>query len=262
MTTLAVRTIAALRAEHDGLVAALDAFTPDQLVGPSGAAEWTVAQVYSHLGSGAEIGLAGFRGQIGEGDAPGPDFNQHVWDRWNALSPDAQAAAWRESDEAWVAALEALTPEQHETIQVNPGFLPEPISLASLAGLRLNEVAFHSWDIRVAADRTAGLTSESAGLLAEHLSGGIGFLLGFIAKLDVVSEPAVVDIAGTPYRIVLGDEARLTTEPATATATFDGPLEAALRLLVGRLSPSYTPTGVKVTGNVTLDDLRAVFPGF
>ncbi|WP_250035019.1 maleylpyruvate isomerase family mycothiol-dependent enzyme [Paractinoplanes maris] len=262
MTTLADRTIAALRAEHDGLVSALGAFTPDQLTGPSGASDWTVAQVYSHLGSGAEIALAAFRAELGEAETPGPDFNQSVWDRWNALSAEAQAAGWRTSDEALVAAFEALTPEQRETVTVNPGFLPQPIPLASFAGMRLNEVAQHSWDIRVAADPAAGLTSDSADLLAEHLSGGLGFLLGFIAKPDAVAEPVVAEIAGTPYRIEIGDDIRLTTEPSTATATFDGPLESAMRLLAGRLTAPWTPAAVKVTGNVTLDDLRAAFPGF
>jgi hypothetical protein len=35
-----------------------------------------------------------------------------------------------------------------------------------------------------------------------------------------------------------------------------------LRLIGGRLSPAHTPPGVEVIGDVTLDDLRAVFPGY
>jgi hypothetical protein len=35
-----------------------------------------------------------------------------------------------------------------------------------------------------------------------------------------------------------------------------------VRLIYGRLGPGHTPAGVEVTGNITLDDLRAVFPGF
>ena len=46
------------------------------------------------------------------------------------------------------------------------------------------------------------------------------------------------------------------------TATFTGPLEAAVRLLSGRLKPEFTADGVGVTGNVTLDELRKVFPGY
>ena len=46
------------------------------------------------------------------------------------------------------------------------------------------------------------------------------------------------------------------------TATFDGPSEAAVRLLSGRLAPEHTPEGVRVSGNVDLADLRRVFPGY
>lgn len=262
MTNLAARTIAALRAEHDSLEPVAASISPDQLKGPSGAADWTVAQVFSHLGSGAEINLAGFRGGLGVAEAPGPGFNESVWDRWNALSPEAQASGWQTSDAALVAEFESVSPDRYDSIAINPGFLPEPIPLAAYAGMRLSEVAHHSWDIRVAADPAAGLLTESAELLAEHLTTGLSFFLGFIAKPEAVSEPAVVEIRDTPYRIVLGERAEFTTEAATPTATFNGPLEAALRLLVGRLGARHTPAGVEVTGNVTLDDLRAVFPGF
>jgi len=70
----------------------------------------------------------------------------------------------------------------------------------------------------------AGLHPESAALLLEHFAGGLG-----------------------------------SVEP---TATFDGPLEVGIRLLSGRLKPQYTPAGVEVTGNVSLEDLRKVFPGY
>ena len=262
MTTFAARTIAALRAEHDSLASAGATISPAQLKGPSGASDWTVAQVFSHLGSGAEITLAAFRAGAGEADAPGPDFNQRVWDRWNAKSPEAQAADAVESDAALVGALEALTPEQHETLAINPGFLPQPVPLATFAAIRLSETTHHGWDIRVGVDPAAALSDESAAVLAEHLSGGLSFFLNFIAKPEAIREPAVVEIEGTPYRIVLDDRAHFTTEAAAATATLTGPLESALRLIVGRLAPEHTAAGVEVTGNVTLDDLRTVFPGF
>ena len=54
----------------------------------------------------------------------------------------------------------------------------------------------------------------------------------------------------------------MTTEPADPTATFAGPLEAAIRLIGGRLRPATTPESVKVTGALSLDDLRRVFPGY
>jgi uncharacterized protein (TIGR03083 family) len=262
MTTLAGRTITALRSEHDTLASTVPTLSTDQLTGPSGASEWTIADVLSHLGSGAEITLAGFRAAVGEAEAPGPDFNQGVWDRWNALSPADQAAGLLESDTALVTALEAVPENRHDDLKVKLGFLPEPLPLASFAAMRLSEVAQHGWDVRVGVDPAATLAEPSAQLLAEHLSDGIAFILGFIGKPATVREHTVLEISKTPYRIVLDDGARLTTEGLPVTATFAGPLESAVRLVYGRLTPQYTPAGVEVTGNVTLDELRAAFPGF
>jgi uncharacterized protein (TIGR03083 family) len=262
MTTLAGRTIQALRDEHDTLASTVRALSPEQLTGPSGASDWTVADVLSHLGSGAEITLADLRAALGGAEQSAPGFNQSVWDRWNALSPRDQAAGWLESDTALVSALEAVPEERHGDIEIKLGFLPDPLPLASFAAMRLSEVVQHGWDVRVGIDPAATLTEPAAALLAEHLSGGIGFLLGFIGKPAAVREPAVLEIGGTPFRVVLDDRVHLTTAVHPATATFAGPLESAVRLLAGRLTPEHTPAGVEVTGNITLGELRAVFPGF
>ena len=54
----------------------------------------------------------------------------------------------------------------------------------------------------------------------------------------------------------------MKTSAPEPTATFTGPLEAAIRLLSGRLTAQHTADDVHVSGNVTLDDLRRVFPGY
>lgn len=262
MTTVADRTIAALRATHDDLAGLVPALTDEQLTGPSGATDWTVAQVLSHLGSGAEIGLATLGTALAAGPAAGPGFNQSVWDRWNAMSPGEQATNFLDSDARLVAAFEALTAEQRTTAQVDLGFLPEPLPLASYAGMRLNETALHSWDVRVAFDPSAAIPADAAAVLAEHLAGGLAFLAGFIGKAGALAGPVVVDIEGSGYGLVVTDTVALVTGPADSTATFSGPLEAAIRLVGGRLRPAHTPGTVKVTGAVTLDDLRQVFPGY
>lgn len=261
MTTLADRTIAVLRATHDDLAALVAGLTDEQLAGPSGAAEWTVAQVLSHLGSGAEIGLATLETALAAGPAAGPGFNESVWDRWNAMSLREQATNFLDHDGRLVAAYENLTSEQL-TAQVDLGFLPEPLPLASFAGMRLSEAAQHSWDVRVAFDPSAAIPADVAAVLAEHLAGALGFLVGFIGKAGALAEPAVVDIEGSGYGLVVTDTVVVVTEPADPTATFIGPLESAIRLVGGRLRPANTPERVKVTGAVTLDDLRRVFPGY
>ncbi|GGN85542.1 hypothetical protein GCM10010112_66070 [Actinoplanes lobatus] len=261
MTTLAGRTIAALRSEHDGLADLVAGLSDGQLTGPSGASAWTVADVLSHLGSGAEITHAGFRAATGEAQAPGPDFNQGVWDRWNAMSPRDQATGSIDANQALVAGLESVPEDRHADLRVRT-FLPDPVPFASFAALRLSEVAHHTWDVRAGLDPAATLADGSAEVLAEHLSGGLGFLLGFIGRTKEAPDHAVVEISGTAYRIVIDDSVRLTTETLPATATFTGSLESVLRLLYGRLAPEHTPDGTTVTGNITLDQLRAVFPGF
>lgn len=90
--TLADRTITVLRDLHDELAAVTFALTDTQLTAASGGAPaWTVVQVLSHLGSGAEISSASYAAAVTGGTPPDGDFNRAVWDRWDAKSPRAQA---------------------------------------------------------------------------------------------------------------------------------------------------------------------------
>jgi len=252
------RIITALRTNHDTLVALLPNLADDQLTGPSGATEWTIAQVLSHLGSGAEIFYRPFARAAGVPVTE--EDNQAVWARWDAASPVDQAAGFVEHDGRFLELLESLTPEQRSTLTVDLGFLPEPVPLVVGLGMRLNEVAAHAWDVRVGLDPSAGIEPTSAELLVELLAGPLGFLLGFSAKADQLAEPARVAIPGGG--IVVTDQVAITTRLADPTATFEGEQEAAVRMITGRLRPEVTPEGVGVTGNVTLDDLRKVFPGY
>src|ERR1043166_4006517 len=94
-------SVAAIRRSHDELVALVTSLADDQLSAQSGAAEWTVADVLSHMGSAAEIGLK----TIAAG-APDRDAMPAVWDRWNALSPTEKRDAFLAADAAAVEALE------------------------------------------------------------------------------------------------------------------------------------------------------------
>lgn len=136
----------------------------------------------SHLGSGSEIALADYRAAIDGTPASGDGFNESIWDRWNAMSPQDQAAGYLQHNEILVATLEALTPQQRETVQVKLGFLPAPLPLALIAGMRLNETTLHEWDVNVAFDPAAGLPDAATQLLAEQFSDGLSFLAGFIGK--------------------------------------------------------------------------------
>ena len=262
MTTLADRTIAALRANYDTLAALIPTLSEDQLTGPSGASEWTLAQVLSHMGSGAEITVATYQASLDAEQPPGQDFNQSVWARWDASTPQEQAANVLEPMRSLVELLEALSPQQREVVEIRLGFMPFPLSLAAAAGMRLNENALHLWDVQVALDPAAGLDADSAQVLFEHFSGELGFLIGLTAKADAVSTSARVRIGASDVGIVIADAVSVTRPVGEATATLHGDLESVIRLIGGRLKPGNTPADVSVEGNLSLDDLRKVFPGY
>ncbi|WP_028644375.1 maleylpyruvate isomerase family mycothiol-dependent enzyme [Nocardioides sp. URHA0020] len=257
MSELTVRAIAALRANHDELAAVVPTLSEAQLTGPSGAAEWTVAQVFSHLGSGAEISRTPIATAAGEQvDA---EDNQTIWARWDGSTPAEQVAGFLTHDAAYLDTVEGLSAEQHESLQIDMGFLPQPVPLVVALGMRLNEVANHAWDVRVGLDPAATVDAASADLLLELFAGPLSFLLGFSGKADQLEQEVRLAIPGGGIEIT--DAVRVADEVADPTATFDGPTEAVVRLLTGRLGDAYA-ADVTVTGNVTLDELRQVFPGY
>jgi uncharacterized protein (TIGR03083 family) len=257
MSQLVDRTIIALRSEHDMLAGLVRTLTDDQLAATSGAAEWTVAQALSHLGSGAEIGRAPIARATGETVAA--EDNQTIWARWDASAPRAQAEGFLEYNGRWLDMVEALTPEQRSSLTVDLGFLPEPVPLLTALGIRLNEVANHSWDVRVAFDAHAGVDADSAAVLVELLTEPLAFMLSFLAKPAELADPVSVAIPGAG--LVIDDTATVVNHIESPSATFNGPPEAFVRLISGRLKAPYD-NGVTIDGNITLDDLRRVFPGF
>jgi uncharacterized protein (TIGR03083 family) len=262
MNSLVDRTITALRDQHDGLRERVSGLTDDQLALRSGSSEWDVAQVLSHLGSGAEISLAGLRATLADEPPLAADFNQGVWDRWNAMSSRDQADGFLDADAQLVTALEAIDASTRESLTVQLGFLPSPLPLAGVVGMRLGEVVQHHWDVDVAFDPAAAIGADAAVLVAEHFAGDLGFLLGFTGKADALPRRAAITLGDSGYGLLIDDAVTLTGTPVEPTGAFRGPLEAAVRLLAGRLTPDHTPDDVAVSGDVSLDDLRRVFPGY
>lgn len=265
MSTPADPAIGALRAVHDALLERVASYSDDDLTRPSAASEWTVAQVLSHLGSGAEIGRAGLEAAVAGSAPPEQAFYRSVWDRWDAMSPREQADGVVASDTALVEAYEALDGDTRRTATGQLPFLPEPVGVDQLATLRLNESALHGWDVAVVDDPSAGVEPTAVPVLLSALAGPLGVLVGFLGKPP--AEPAVLAVRTS-------DPARdLTLTLAERTALAEGtpdrpdgelalPGEALLRLLSGRLAPDRTPAGVTATGPLDLAALRTVFPGF
>ncbi|HZX56308.1 MAG TPA: maleylpyruvate isomerase N-terminal domain-containing protein, partial [Ilumatobacteraceae bacterium] len=73
----------ALKASAQRLSSLVGGLSPDQLTMQSYASKWTIADVLSHIGSGAVIMRNGVDTAVSE-RPPDPAFNQSVWDEWNA----------------------------------------------------------------------------------------------------------------------------------------------------------------------------------
>lgn len=263
MNSPADAPIAALRSGTDTLAAHLRGLSPDQVTGPSGASEWTIAQVLSHLGSGAEIGLAGLESALGSGPLPA-DFNKSVWARWDAMGPQDQADGFLTANETYVGRYEALDDTTRNSLMIDMGFLPAPVDVATHASFRLNEFTLHSWDVRVVTDPQAVLAPDAV----EPLLGVLPYLIGWLGKPSDVLDGRALTVAvhtaspDTDFGLDVTDKVALSATPAEPDASLVLPAESWLRLATGRLSAASTPGGISVTGPLTLDELRRIFPGY
>jgi len=266
MPTLADETIEADHRTFERLARLVRTLGDAQLTQPSGASEWAVAQVLSHLGSGAEITLDTLRAAQAGVDRPA-DANAAVWARWNAMTPREQADGYLRAGGELDRAFAELDPTQREDLRIPMGFLPEPAGLDLFTGMRLNEAALHAWDVEVAFDPTATIPDDVAVVLVEQYLGPLAFLLGFTGKPDLLSRrPVTLTIRTTAPERTLGldlrDRAALTAAPERSDGELRLSLEALPRLLTGRLRPADGDRGLSVEGAVSLDDLRRVFPGY
>ncbi|SDJ26185.1 TIGR03083 family protein [Frankineae bacterium MT45] len=257
--------IAALRTGHDDLQAIVVELSDDDLARPSAASEWEIAQVLSHLGSGAEINRATLEAALGRREVPGADFNPSVWDRWNAMSPREQADGFVAASSELTELYESIDDATRETMRIEMGFLPAPVDLATAGRLRLNELTLHAWDVRVGLGEGDNTLPADA---ADALLHGAPNMLAWISKPDQLDgQRAVIRVltTGTESEFSLTLDAPVSIDfevPGEVDGTLSLPAEAWLRLVAGRLPQERTPAEVTATGAADLDLLRRVFPGY
>src|SRR4051794_19232875 len=133
----------ALRRSVERLQTIVGALTDNDLTGRAYPSEWTIAEVLSHLGSGAVISRRRLDDLLAGSDTP-EDFAQGVWDGWNAKTPAAQRSDGLAADTALLEGLEAVTPAQRDQFAFSMG--PIHVDFDGFVGLRLNEHAVHTWD--------------------------------------------------------------------------------------------------------------------
>jgi uncharacterized protein (TIGR03083 family) len=248
----------ALLRSHDQLRGLLDGASEQLVTQGSYADDWTVAQVASHLGSGAECFALFIDAGLDQTAPPGLEQFQPIWDAWNAKSPAEQASDGVAADAALLAKVGSLPPSAAQAWQLD--MFGTVQNLSGLMRMRLAEHALHTWDIAVALDPAATVSSDAAGLVLGQLP----------TLVERVARPATTDLSvgvvttEPSARLLLelsADSARLVPGDAQSATELTLPAESFVRLIYGRLDPAHTPASV-VSDDATLDALRAAFPGF
>ena len=259
--------IETLRRSHDALRSRVEPLTDDQLRQRSYASEWSIAQVLSHLGSGAEIFGMFIDAGLSGAEPPGREALQPIWQAWNDKDPRAQASDALAADVALVTRLESLDDGERASIRL--ALFGMDIDLVGLARMRLGEHAVHSWDVAVALDPAARLAADAVNLLVDTI-GQVAARAGKPGGRQLTAS-VVTTAPARSLTLAVGDGVTLEPAPPAQPVATGGaaaadeakvrlPAEALIRLVYGRLDPAHTPP-VEAAG-VDVDELRAIFPGF
>ena len=234
-----------------GIVERLD---PSRLKDQAFPSEWTIADVLSHLGSGAVILQRRFDDAVAGSETPS-EFAQSIWDAWNAKTSEAQATEALIADQAFVDRVGSLTDEERSRFEFSMG--PMTFDFAGFIGLRLNEHALHTWDIEVTFDPHAQVAPDATQLVVDNLQ----MITRFTGK-PFGTERHVAVHTIEPQRdftiTIRADAVSLEPTERIDEPDLEIPAEALVRLVYGRLDPDHTPP---TRGPADLDELRRVFPG-
>jgi uncharacterized protein (TIGR03083 family) len=255
--------IAALRGSHDHLERLVRPLPAARLRGMSYCSDWTIAQVLSHLGSGAEISVLRLKAALSDGVLPPQEVYQQIWDTWNAKSPDAMAADALVADSAHIDALERASDEELAGISLS--MFGMELDAVGLIRLRLSEHALHTWDVEVSIDKAAVVGPEPVSLLIDSVPmfAGMGRVPSRAEPLDVriiTTAPPRDYVLTAAEAVQMSDWPGAGGDGAGPSETVRMPAEALLRLTSGRLDPEHTPSGVSADP-ATLGALRELFPG-
>jgi uncharacterized protein (TIGR03083 family) len=255
------RWLTAVRRSHDRLTAQVEACDILELERGSFCSEWTIAQVLSHLGSQAEIFSLFVDAGLAGANPPGQEAFVPIWDDWNARDPEDQAADSLTANEALVTRIEGLAGDKLSAFQLD--LFGTELDAAGLLRMRLSEHAVHAWDIAVALDPTVRLLPDAVLLLID----GLPEMTARVGTPAALPATFAVTTSDPLRRFVLAtDSLRLepdVDEPigGTTDGSIDLPAEVLVRLVYGRLRPDESVESVESV-DVSIQDLRALFPGF
>jgi uncharacterized protein (TIGR03083 family) len=252
--------VSVLHASQDRLAAALDGVSAEQAATQSYDDDWTVAQVASHLGSGAELFTLFLEAGLEGEPAPGVEAMQPIWDEWNekdALSQVRDAVA---VNEAFLERIDALTEARREAWALD--LFGSQRTFGEFLRMRLSEHAVHTWDIVVSFHPAATISQDAAAYVLDNLAA----VAGWTGQKhdDQISVEVRTTAPELAFHLDLGPAGvGLAPSPddTDAGAVLTLPAESFIRLVYGRLDPDHTPEEVQARG-VDLDLLRRTFPGF
>jgi uncharacterized protein (TIGR03083 family) len=256
----------ALRHSHERLGRLVELLADDEVTGPSYDTEWSVAQVLSHLGSGAEIFGMFIDAGLGNRPAPGPDDFPPIWRRWNDKDPSTQANDAVRANADFVHRIEAIASATAADWQLS--MFGTDRRLNEVLRMRLAELAVHSWDIAVIGDPSSTVDADAVAVVIDD----IGQIAARAGKPPAQPFDVLVQTTDPTRSFLLRSTADgIELAPLDPAAGTDGTLsgsssarlilpgEALIRLVYGRLGERHTPA-LEADG-VDLDDLRAAFPG-
>jgi uncharacterized protein (TIGR03083 family) len=249
----------AVRNSHNRIVALVKNAELDDLKRQSACAEWTVAQVLSHLGSQAEIFSLFLEAGISGGDPPSSDAFGPIWDNWNTRSPKEQASECIKANEAFITRVESLDSRTLGALKID--MFGRRADAAGILRMRLAEHAVHTWDIAVAFDAAAQVAGDAVELLLD----GLSELAGYSGKAPAEPLEATIITTGPDRRFKLAASDVVVLESGTdavyGTPSIELPAEAWLRLVYARLSEEHPPRGAVREEGVTIEALTDIFQG-
>ena len=220
---------------------------------PAYPSEWTIADVLSHIGSGAVIMRRRLDDLVG-GNATPEGFAPDVWATWNAKSARAKAVDALIADRDLLEGIGSLSDEARSSFHLAMG--PLDLDFDGFVGMRLNEHALHTWDIEVALEPSTPVPAEPAAHIVDNLEiiarftgRPTGSTRAILVRTEQPRRDFSVELTPDVVTFGAGDRAR---QP-----DLELPAEAFGRLVYGRLDPAHTPSTVRDSG--VLEELRKVF---
>jgi uncharacterized protein (TIGR03083 family) len=256
----------AIRREYELLDQYLAALRLEHWAEPSICGEWPLQKVVSHLGEEAETGLILLKHNLEGAERPSRKRFQAVWDFFDSLAAEPLHAAFRDRNEVYLAYLEALPADKQ---QQRVSFFAGEAPLGEYLQHRLNELALHSWDIRVVLDPTARLLPETTRTHLAHILDTVDFEVPADVRARLAGTEYVFKLTGPVQREVVlmveADKLAIADRAAgSAAATLRLPAETFIRLCAGRLPLP----AAEAAGEVTMDgdrgaamSLNALFAG-